>query len=158
MKPKLYVLVGIVGAGKSTWIAKQPFDWTRTIIASTDNHVEKYAKEQGKTYSDVFQDYMPTAVKNMANDVADAVKHGYDIIWDQTSTTVNTRAKKLRMVPNTYEKIAVVFPTPDAKELSRRLASRPGKNIPQDVVNRMLRDFTMPTESEGFDRIITVDK
>jgi gluconate kinase len=49
-----------------------------------------------------------------------------------------------------YEHIAVVFATPEMTELKRRLASRPGKNIPSEVMVQMIKGFQMPTEDEGF--------
>lgn len=154
--PKAYILVGIPGSGKSTWIAKAPVDWSNTVVASTDNYVEREAKKLGKTYTEVFKDIMPDAVNHMASTVVNAVRNKQDIIWDQTSTTRHTRAKKLRMLPADYETIAVVFPTPDPKELARRLGNRPGKTIPDEVVNDMIARWEEPSEDEGFDKIIYV--
>jgi predicted kinase len=154
--PKAYILVGVPGSGKSTWISSAPVDWNNTVVASTDNYVEKEAKRQGKTYTEVFKDVMPDAVKHMAKTVVDAVRNNQNIIWDQTSTTRHTRAKKLRMLPNNYEVIALVFPTPDKKELARRLGNRPGKTIPDEIVNDMITRWEEPTEDEGFDKIIHV--
>lgn len=154
--PKAYILVGVPGSGKSTWIAQAPLDWTNTVIASTDNYVEKEAKRQEKTYTEVFKDVMPDAVKDMAKTVTDAVQNKQDIVWDQTSTTAYTRAKKLRMLPDDYEVIAVVFHTPPASVLMKRLASRPGKEIPWEIVSNMIGKFEMPTEAEGFDQIIHI--
>lgn len=150
------MLIGIPTSGKSTWIAKQPFDWSRTVIASTDNYVDRVAKERGKTYSEVFQEVMPAAVKNMAEVVRDAVDNRYDIIWDQTSTSRWTRAKKFAMLPEEYEVIAVVFPHPSPEEIELRNRSRPGKSIPQHVIQSMINKYEEPTESEGFDKIIYV--
>lgn len=148
---KLYVLVGVPGSGKSTWVKNQK--WAdQCVIVSTDEFVEDYAKECGQTYSEVFDDYMPTAVKLMADKVVRAREAGKDIIWDQTSTSVATRAKKLRMLPD-YYKIAVVFNKPDDEELKRRLASRPGKNVPWAVIDQMWGSWEDPTEEEGFDEI-----
>jgi len=153
--PKAYILVGVPGSGKSTWISKQPFDWNNTVVASTDNYVEREAKRQGKTYSEVFKDIMPNAVDHMAKTVVDAVKNKQDIVWDQTSTTKYTRAKKLRMLPG-YDTIAVVFKTPNDVELAKRLASREGKTIPDNVMKSMIVGWEEPTEAEGFDKIIYV--
>ncbi len=149
--PKCYQLIGVPGSGKSTWISNQ--DWAKDcVVVSTDNFVEAYAKEQGKTYSEVFNDYMPTAVNLMADQVIEARNAGKDIIWDQTSTTVKSRLRKFNMLP-TYEHIAIVFKTPEKEELARRLASRPGKNIPANVMRSMINNFDMPTEDEGFKEI-----
>ena len=147
----VYVLVGVPGSGKSTWIQNQ--DWARDcVIVSTDNHVEQEAQRQGRTYNEVFHDYMPTAVKLMAEQVVAAREAEQDIIWDQTSTTVASRRKKFAMLPNYYA-VAVVFTTPEPAELERRLASRPGKNIPWNVMQGMISGLKMPTEEEGFDEI-----
>jgi predicted kinase len=149
--PKCYQLVGVPGSGKSTWVANQ--EWKdNCYYISTDKHVEAYAEAHGKTYSEVFNDYMPTAVDNMVEEVIRARDGGMDIIWDQTSTTVASRVKKFKMLPN-YEHIAVVFETPDRIELKRRLDSRPGKEIPDVVIEGMLASFEMPTAEEGFDEI-----
>jgi len=149
--PKCYQLIGIPGSGKSTWISNQ--DWAGDcVVVSTDNHVEDYAKSVGKPYSEVFADYMPTAVDLMAEDVVRAREQGKDIIWDQTSVNVKSRKRKFNMLPN-YEHIAVVFKTPEQKELYRRLMSRPGKDIPDHVIASMIASFQMPTEEEGFKEI-----
>ncbi len=148
---KLYVLVGVPGSGKSTWIANQ--EWAKDcVVVSTDDFVEDYARECGSTYSEVFDDYMPTAVKLMAEKVVRAREAGKDIIWDQTSTTVKSRKRKFNMLPDYYA-IAVVFKTPESAELATRLASRPGKNIPNHVMRSMIDYFEMPTEEEGFKEI-----
>jgi predicted kinase len=149
--PQCYQLVGVPGSGKSTWIRNQ--DWVLGLtVVSTDAFVEDYARAQGKTYSEVFTDYMPTAVDLMAEQVVRARELEHTVIWDQTSTTVASRAKKFRMLPD-YEHIAVVFRTPEHKELMRRLMSRPGKDIPDHVIASMIASWEEPTEEEGFKEI-----
>jgi predicted kinase len=148
---KCYQLVGVPGSGKSTWVDSQ--DWALTCArVSTDKWVEIYAKEVGKTYSEVFVDFMPTAVDLMAKEVVVAREMGRDIIWDQTSTTVKSRARKFNMLPD-YEHIAVVFKTPEHKELIRRLWGRPGKEIPDHVIASMISLWEEPTIEEGFKEI-----
>ena len=148
---KCYQLIGVPGSGKSTWVEAQ--DWALTCArVSTDKWVEIYAKEVGRTYSEVFVDFMPTAVDLMAKEVVAAREMGRDVIWDQTSTSVKSRKRKFNMLPD-YEHIAVVFKTPEHKELMRRLFSRPGKDIPDHVIASMIASFEMPTEEEGFKEI-----
>ena len=151
---KCYQLVGVPGAGKSTWIKNQ--DWAKDCaIVSTDMWVELEAKRVGKTYNEVFDEHMPKAVQLMAGHVELARDKGMDIIWDQTSTTENSRRRKFNMLRD-YEHIAVVFTTPDMAELKRRLESRPGKNIPPHVMVQMIKGFVMPTLDEGFVEIRVV--
>ena len=146
--PKCYQLVGVPGSGKSTWAEAQ--DWAHVCAhISTDKWVEIYAREVGKTYSEVFTSFMPTAVDLMAKEVVVARDLGRDIIWDQTSTTAKSRLKKFQMLPD-YEHIAVVFKTPEHGELMRRLFSRPGKEIPEHVIASMIESWEEPTKEEGF--------
>ena len=148
---RCYQLIGIPGSGKTTWINNQ--DWAKECAyISTDIWVELEAERQGKTYSEVFKDYMPNAVNIMSAQVVDARDQDKDIIWDQASTTIASRAKKFNMLPD-YEHIAVVFRCPDADELMRRLNSRPGKIIPLDVVESMIKNFEVPSKDEGFQEI-----
>ena len=150
---KCYQLIGVPGSGKSTWIKDQIWALGLTVV-STDAFVEDYARAQGKTYSEVFTDYMPTAVNLMAEQVVNARKHSHTIIWDQTSTTIASRARKFNMLPD-YEHIAVVFRTPEHTELMRRLESRwdDGKIIPEHVIASMIASWEEPTEEEGFKEI-----
>ena len=149
--PKCYQLIGVPAAGKSTWINSQ--NWIGGMeYVSTDHHVHAYAKEQGKTYEEVFKDYMPTAVDLMAAEVVAAREAGRDVLWDQTSTTVKSRARKFNMLPN-YEHIAVVFTTPVIAVLKERLANRIGQPIPWEVVQGMIDNFEYPTNEEGFKEI-----
>lgn len=152
--PKAYILVGVPGSGKSTWVNQQK--WAKDCAyISTDKLVEAYARSVDMTYSEVFDEFMPNAVKLMTNEVIEARNSGQDIIWDQTSTTEASRTRKFRMLPD-YEHIAVVFKTPPADELMKRLASRPGKNIPWNIVSGMINNWEEPSEEEGFDKIIYV--
>ena len=149
--PKCYQLIGVPGAGKSTWLRSQ--NWIEGMeYVSTDHHVHEYAKEQGKTYKEVFEEYMPTAIELMAQDVVAAREVSRDILWDQTSTTVKSRARKFRMLPDYYH-IAVVFPTPAIEVLKERLALRVEQPIPWEVVQGMIDNFNYPTDEEGFKEI-----
>ena len=152
--PKCYQLIGVPGAGKSTWITKQ--EWAKDcIVVSTDEFVEAYAKQQGKTYNEVFDAYMSLAVQLMADKVVKARQEGKDIIWDQTSMSIKSRKRKFNMLRD-YEHIAIVFKTPEPDELKRRLDSRPGKNIPDHVMKSMMDNFDMPTTDEGFSEIVVL--
>lgn len=151
-KPVCYVLVGVPASGKSTWYEQNRETLGDTVYVSTDHFVEKHAQACGSTYSAVFDAYMPTAVDLMVQEVVRARALNLDIVWDQTSVSVNSRKRKFNMLQD-YDHIAVVFATPEREELARRLANRPGKTIPDHVVASMIKNFQMPTVAEGFKEI-----
>lgn len=152
-KPRLYMLVGVPGSGKSTWVDRQVQTMDKYYIASTDRLIEIAAIQRGATYNDVFKENIGYAEKAMYTHVKDAIMYGYDIIWDQTNISRKSRAKKLAVIPDHYEKIAVFFPTPETGELDRRLSSRSGKTIPFHVINSMVDMLEQPMLQEGFDEV-----
>jgi predicted kinase len=149
--PKLYMLIGVPGSGKSTWIANQ--DWTKDIpVVSSDKFIDEHAAKEGKTYNEVFEDYIKIATHLMENQLLICKANNTDIIWDQTNTSVKSRKAKLAKLEG-YEKIAVVFRTPEKEELDKRLAQRVGKHIPANVMESMIANLQEPTEEEGFKEI-----
>lgn len=145
------MLIGIPGVGKSTWIKSQ--DWTKDMpVISSDRFIDEHAERVGKTYNEVFDEYAPIAIRLMENQARVCHANQVDCIWDQTNTGAKGRKSKLAMLPG-YTAIAVVFKTPEADEHTRRLASRPGKSIPDNVIKRMIEHMVMPTEDEGFSEI-----
>ena len=153
--PTLWMLVGVPASGKSTWVADaDAIHLDGIVIVSSDNEIEDYAASVGKTYSEVFKEYASTANAKMMQKLQGAIRHGDDIIWDQTNLNAKTRKGKLSQVPKTYRKVAVVFKTPEFTEHMRRLNSRNGKSIPMHVINSMKESMTIPSLDEGFDEVI----
>ncbi len=145
------MLIGVPGSGKSTWTANQ--DWAKDIpVVSSDRFIDAHAEKEGKTYNEVFDEYVKIATKLMENQVLICKANNLDVIWDQTNMSAKSRAKKLAMLDG-YEKIAVVFRTPEKAELDRRLASRPGKHISEAIIKNMIESYVEPTEEEGFKEI-----
>lgn len=151
--PTLYMLVGVPASGKTTWTKQNKGN---ALVASSDDYIEKQAEKMGTTYSDVFDDYIKAANNHAIQIARTAFSDKLDLIWDQTNLTKNGRRNKLKMVPNDYKKVAVFFPTPHMDILKTRLTSRPGKNIPDYVMNSMIKTLEKPTKDEGFDDIIIV--
>jgi predicted kinase len=153
------MLVGVPGSGKSTWI-KHNFEGRGAAeglhIASTDDWIESAAKLTGSTYNEMFKSSIKEAEKLMYSTLEIATKAKMDIIWDQTNLTRKSRAKKLIMIPDIYQKIAVFFPTPDniwERLIHREMAE--DKSIPESIVQSMIGQLQFPSADEGFDRVIT---
>jgi hypothetical protein len=148
--PKFYMLIGVPASGKSTW--RQAHAGHAEII-STDDIIDHRAASQGLTYNDVFKDTIKDATELANRHAYKAFLLGKDVVWDQTNLTAKSRKPKLALVPEHYEKIAVVFLTPEDAEWQRRLASRPGKSIPQNILMGMRDSLVFPDPEEGFDKI-----
>lgn len=157
--PKLYVLVGLPGSGKSTYVKNQllPSLGEKVFIYSTDRYIEEEAASRGQTYSEGFSLYIEDATSVMNHSLDVCVKERRDIIWDQTNLTAKKRAKILNKIPDVYEKNCVLFKLPKTKEqwdeLYRRLNSRPGKIISKYVIKSMFDSYKEPSIDEGFNNV-----
>ena len=149
---KFYMLIGVPASGKSTWRAEHGGD---ADVISTDDIIEQTAQASGRTYNEAFKENIKFATEIANSRAKHAFATGNDVIWDQTNLTPKSRKPKLAMVPDEYEKIAVVFLTPDEAEWQRRL-DRPGKSIPQNILMGMRDSMVFPDPEEGFDRIEVV--
>lgn len=147
----LYMMIGVPGSGKTTWIKNNKHN---AVVLSTDDYIERVAEKQGKTYSEVFKDAIGPATDQMEKDLIQAIRNERDIIWDQTNLTAKTRKGKLSRMPKNYRKVAVYFSVP--QDLRDRLASRPGKVIPEPVIISMINQLQPPTKEEGFDEVVVV--
>lgn len=155
--PEIYVLIGVPGSGKSTWIGKHKVASGKEYdVVSSDAVLDQIASEKGLKYSDVFTDYIGLATAKAKQTFRDAIAADRNIISDQTNVSKKKRRGILQNVPKHYRKIAVVFQTED-KEVERRLKARAeetGKHIPDFVMKDMYSRWEAPTRDEGFDEII----
>ena len=151
-RPVLYVLVGLPGSGKSTWCAKHAKDM---IVISTDEHIERAAKAQDKTYAEVFPSEIDNAVGRILDMRRYAISGNKSFVWDQTNLTAQKRINIIEYVPSNYKKVAVVFEI-SPEELNDRLTARKssGKIIPSNILQAMIDSYVPPTKEEGFDEII----
>ena len=163
-KPICTVMVGLPAMGKSTLVTFEELLYEKIdlplFIYSTDNILERIANQLGKTYNDVFEKHIKSATTEADIDLAYAIKERQDIIWDQTNLGVGKRRKIInRMKQAGYQVRCMCIVPPeeghisDLKDWKHRLANRPGKTIPDDIINRMYRDYVQPTIDEGFDMI-----
>lgn len=151
--PKLVMLIGLPGCGKSTYLRDREVDGNTHYIASTDNIITELCEENGLTYDQGFKRFIKVAEKRMKEEIAEAVENDVSIFWDQTNLTVKSRKKKLAMIPDKYFKEAVYFQI-DEDELRHRLhrrAVQEGKSIPEGILCSMMGNFEVPTLDEGFD-------
>lgn len=149
----ILVLSGLPGTGKSTYVQSYLKQFPETVVCSTDDYIEQYAKDRNSTYDDVFFEAIKMATEHMWKKFAEAIANDQRIIMDQTNLSSKKRRQILDKVPSHYMKMSVYFEVPDQAEWKERLANRPGKNIPGHILVAMVQNATKPGIHEGFDEI-----
>jgi predicted kinase len=165
-RPKIYVLVGPPGVGKSWWVRKNVSD---PYIISYDNVVDAVRAPLGLKYDDVAgprgKEFGKEVKSRFKDLVAGAVSSGKDIVVDMTNMGVKSRSRALAAIKGRemdFEKIAVFFDFRGMEDLVQRSVDRRSdelgdKHLGPSIIGGMIRGLEVPTREEGFDDIIIVD-
>ena len=132
-------------------LKKIPY-WENAVVLSTDNYIEKVAQEHNTTYSEIFEDCIDEATRQLELAFIMAKDKGKNLIWDQTNLSRKTRKKKLSKLPSLYAKGVIYFDI-TLEEALRRNENREGKYIPKSVLKRMYHQLEVPTLEEGWDYV-----
>lgn len=143
-----YILVGIPGSGKST--VRNSIE--NVTVISSDDFIEGHAKEQGKTYNEVFKDVVGVAQRHCTVLFEQVIESGENFIWDQTNITSEKRRSILAKIPSDYKKVALYLDTPLEVAIERN--AKRERNIPEGVIRDMHSRLEPPTTEEGFDSVI----
>ena len=151
---KLYILCGPSGSGKSTW-----------ALDFIDKHNEVWYVSRDNIRLDLLSDgedyfsHEKEVFKTFAGILYTLLSDGKDVIADATHLNMFSRCKLIQAIDmrgyKEYEIIYVVFHT-DVETCIERNKERTGRrNVPENVIRNMCRDFRMPTKDED-DRIINI--
>lgn len=154
-KPEISALIGLPGAGKSTWRAEHLKTVERPLVViSTDDLIDDLAAKSGLTYTDVFSQLTDEGHKELTAQAylatREAIARRDDVIIDRTNMTVRGRARFLSLAPRHYVRRAIVLVTP-FDVLFDRLETRyreTGKRIPAGVVYNMMNTYVAPSLDE----------
>lgn len=144
--PKLVLLVGIPGSGKSTYAANYlpAYPKQKVHLSSDSIRAELYGDEsiQGNP-SEVFSLMQTRAVE--------ALNNGYDVVYDATNLTRKDRASIISLCPKFVQIEAHIIWAP-IETCIERDASR-DRTVGKEVINKMLKRFQAPYYDEGIDGI-----
>ena len=147
--PKLVILCGLPCSGKSTFSRSSAYD--DYLHLSTDTYIERVGKLENKTYNDVWKHTIKEASKVFYGLMCLAATTNKNVIIDQTNLTVQTRKLKIDLFQN-HEPTIVFFNT--SLEVTKERNCRPGKHIPDYVIESMYKTLQIPTEEEC--RVVTI--
>ena len=157
--PRCYMLIGLPGSGKSTVCEELLKDIPDIVVVSTDEYIEKYAKERGKKYEEVYREVGEDAQKWMNVRIRQLMNEKKNFIWDQTNVFKSARKKKISMLEqNKYEVVAVALYLSE-EELGKRLSNRVaqgGKKISYKIIQDMKEAYELPTYDEKFKEIYLI--
>ena len=144
--PKLYVMCGISGSGKSTYAKSiQSSARNRTIIVSTD-------ELRAMLYGNPSDQTDPELIFNMAYSMIQMLlERDYDVIFD----AMNLKARARKDLINQFHGIATmecVVCNVSGKEACHRQTSRE-RHVPEDIVFAQSKRMSIPTYDEGWDFI-----
>lgn len=150
----LYILCGPSGSGKSTWA--NTGEMQDVAYVSRDN-IRLSILKDGEDYFS----HEKEVFKEFVKEIAIRIMAGRDCIADATHLNMFSRCKLMQaldMYTRDYEIVFVVFDV-DADTCVERNKTRTGRrNVPENVIRNMCRDFRMPTmdEDERIKEIIEV--
>ena len=151
----LYLMCGLPGSGKTTFIKeKLKKDWCGKIVHRDDIR-KKYLKEG--------QDYFANEKKvrqEFYKTINDYLKQGYSVIADQTSLTLGARELIFKSI---YEadNISCFWFDVDLETALERNEKRKGEKfayVPPQELKKMARHMSVPSTKEGFLSVFRVDK
>lgn len=148
-KPKIILLCGPPCSGKTTWITNNNVD--NLSVLSTDIWIEEHANAIQKTYTEVFSHFIRPAVNDLEAKLKLFSNSRDSFIVDQTNVNSLSRRKKLKYC-NDYYKIAVYFEVP-LEVLLERNTQRPGKVVPEEIIEELFYSYVRPSTEEGFDEV-----
>lgn len=149
-KPKLIVMVGLPGSGKSTYAKELVKNKKADIILSSDAIREELTgDENNQTVND-------KVFKLLYQRMNDYLADGKNVVVDATNTTLKSRLRIMSECKVDCTKEAVVV-NPTVLECYKRDSSR-DRTVGEQVINRFLSGFQCPQKFEGFDSIKFTEK
>lgn len=143
--PRLIMLIGVPGSGKSTYAKKYIENNPNTIHLSSDKIREELCGDES------IQGDNNKVFSLMQKRAIEALNQGTDVIYDATNITRRDRQHIIAMCPRFVKIEAYIIWAPIGMCI-RRDADRK-RTVGKSVIDMMLKRFQPPFYDEGFDEI-----
>ena len=144
-KATFTMLVGIPASGKSTWI-KNNKDKLNMVVHSSDAIREEFGNINDQSKNELVFNTLHKRIK-------EDLMHGKNVCYDATNLSRKRRIHflqhELRDIP--CKKICVLFATP--YEICLKNNANRERKVPEDVINRMIKNFEVPSYCESWNDI-----
>ena len=157
MNKTLYLMCGIPGSGKSTYILNQITAHGGTWISRDTIRFLKFKDDNDKYFShekEVFKEFVSQIQEAMDNTYSE------DIYVDATHINKKSREKlfnKLNINKDKIKLIGVNFIIPLNTCLERNSKREGRRKVPESAIIKMYEDFEPITTDEGFEKVIKID-
>lgn len=145
VRPTLVILVGPPGCGKSTY-AKRYIEEHKYAVHLSSDLIRKELYGDEATQGDNNQVF-----SLMQTRAVEALKNGYDVVYDSTAMTRRDRAGIIAACPKFVKIEAHIIWAPLETCIERDAARE--RTVGKAVIDRMLKRFQAPYYDEGIDEI-----
>lgn len=147
--PKLFMMVGLPGSGKSTYADYIITDHGKPIIHSSD-------KLREELYNDINnQDNNSELFQELHKRIKEDLRNKKDVVYDATNISKKRRISflnELKNIPCIRICILIMTPIEDCIEFDLKRK----RTVSENVIYRMLKNWNPPYYDEGFDNIILI--
>lgn len=146
---ELVVLVGVPGAGKSTIGKKYAKEHNLAVVSSDELRKTIFGDVNNQEHNKLIFDIINRIVDEL-------LRNEISVLVDATNTNKWSRKNYIKKSNFFDVKVSALVVHTSIETAKRRNAMR-DRVVPDFVIDRMFKNFEMPTVEEGFEEVITID-